>query len=1050
MALKQKDRFLHIETVLTNPDGADEDDNFALIQVRGAEGISFPYAFDLALIGPKARKHDPADLIGTRARFGIRHLTDATEREDADLIFRHGLIESFAETGMMGDFRSYAARLVPAFKMTAYETRFRVFEERTLEQILREVLRPYAEIELNTNQLREEAAEVIPYCVQFGESTFNFVHRLLDRFGAFYRFEHELNDQHEVLVVGGRGAVPPVQTALVNVASGDPAAGTVTGLRRSFVLATRTAHVGNFNELNPATPFRGRSDIAPAYDLMREHPMHEAISFPVPATVAPQPRDYADRRMHQNEGGVFSVTGQTRNTQFRAGRKFIVDKDTTVPEGSSDTGASNKTFLLKTCSIFAFDHSALVSTGQKLFDMIKGLLGLGSDDKNDVATAAAQSLLDQIKKDVESGKEIFNWLDKQPGAKNPSGLPEFVGNALGLGGSGVAAAIPLLVSTAKGVKDLIEKFLAIPEGVSIAFEALPFDPPHLRDVLPTPSASKPVAYGPHLAMVVGPDGINTAQRDIFTDALGRVRIRFPWDPGPDDPNDPLGQDAILTGRNTCFVRVSDGWAGERLGLQFIPRIGQEVVIGFIDGDPERPMVVGRAYNARGGTSHLPFLPATAQGKQLTVPADLKGTETDQATRSGIRTKTTPRKPEGQSGFHMMRLEDKQGEEQFLIRSERRMDQTAFGSRFDTTHGNLNVLVGGGKQEEGKPPPGGAIATTAGATWDLHVGKERYETSDATWDNYVKGYSLSHIEGEWLTVSDDAAKITAPKIVVQASDKITLRVGSSRIVITPASIYIHSAMVRENQGGPMDLVADAKVTEAADAAMADPGEPPDFLARLPKGGGGGRRTHGATSKKALFFIRSTEDKKIHIQNQDGKPGAIVIDDKDQDFADRTATELNNHAKTEEGRDRIGRVNENKSKPVVFEKPVPPKPGNAPTAGFAPTSVPDATQAGEPTGRFDKESNFERGTGTGSGGKALYDPKDWPRPGDPNSPDSQKKLKTVLDRAGESQEGDLPRNSFSGQVPPSQPPPGTPPPAGGTPPEGGVPPPGSLPPGGGPRR
>ena len=120
------------------------------------------------------------------------------------------------------------------------------------------------------------------------------------------------------------------------------------------------------------------------------------------------------------------------------------------------------------------------------------------------------------------------------------------------------------------------------------------------------------------------------------------------------------------------------------------------------------MVVGRAYNARGGTSHLPFLPATAQGKQLTVPADLKGTETDQATRSGIRTKTTPRKPEGLSGFHMMRLDDKQGEEQFLIRSERRMDQTAFGSRFDTTHGNLNVLVGGGTQEPGKPPPGGAI------------------------------------------------------------------------------------------------------------------------------------------------------------------------------------------------------------------------------------------------------------------------------------------------------------------------------------------------------
>lgn len=1029
MALKQTDRFLRIETALVDPDSENEDDNFALIQVRGAEGISFPYAFDLALIGPKDKRPEPSELIGTRARFGIKNVINAGNDADFEHVFRHGVIETFAETGVMGDFRSYAARLVPAFKLTAYETRFRVFEERTLEQVLREVLSPYPEVELNTSQLGEEAAQVIPYCVQFGESTFNFVHRLLDRFGCFYRFEHELNTQREVMVVCGRGAVPPVRVEVVHLAAGDPGVGTVTGLRRSFVLATRTAKVGNFNEINPATPFRGQSDIAPAYDLMTEHPMHEAEAFPVPATVTPQPRDHADRRMRQNEGGVFSVSGQTRNAHFRAGRKFIVEKDLTVPEGSADTGATGKTFLLKTCSIFAFDHSALVSTGQKLFDMIKWLLGLGSGDKNDVASAAAQSLLDQIKKDVESGKEIFAWLDKQPGAKNPSGLPEFVGNALGLGGSAVAGAIPLLVSTAKGVKDLIEKFLAVPEGLGVAFEALPFDPPHLRDVMPAPSASKPVAYGPHLAMVVGPDGINTAQRDIFTDALGRVRIRFPWDPGPDNPNDPIGQDPILTGRNTCFVRVSDGWAGERLGLQFIPRIGQEVVVGFIDGDPERPMVVGRAYNARGGTSHLPFLPATAQGKQLTVPADLKGTETDQATRSGIRTKTTPRKPEGQSGFHMLRLEDKQGEEQFLIRSERRMDQTAFGSRFDTTHGNLNVLVGGGRQEEGKPPPGGAIATTAGATWDLHVGKERYDTTDASRDVFTKGYSLSHIQGEWLTVSDNAAKITAPKIVIQASDKITLRVGASRIVITPASIYIHSAMLRENQGGPMDVIADAEVTEAADAVMADPGEPPDFLARLPKGGGGGRRKHTATSKKALFFIRGP-DKKIHVQGKDGKPGAIVIDDKDPDFADRAASDLNNLAKTEDGLNRIGRVNDNKAKPVTIEKPA--KATDPPTAGFRPSDRADATKAGEPTGRFDQDGNMERGTGTGSGGSAVYDPKDWPRPGDPASPGSEQKLDSVLQGAELSQNGQVPANTFSGQVPPSTPPAGGPPPSSAPPP------------------
>ncbi|MEO3472980.1 contractile injection system protein, VgrG/Pvc8 family [Roseomonas sp. CAU 1739] len=1023
MALKQKDRFLRFETALTNPDGDDEDDNFVLIQARGAEGLSFPYAFDLAAIGPKTKRPDPAQLIGTRARFGIKHLINEGNDEDFEFIFRHGLIETFAETGPMGDFRSYAIRLVPAFKLTAYETRFRVFEERTLEQILREVLAPYPDVELNLNQLREEASEVIPYCVQFGESTFNFVHRLLDRFGAFYRFEHDLNPQREVMVVGGRGAVPPTQTTVVDVATGDPGVGVVTGFHRSFVVATRAAKVGNFNEINPATPFRGRSDIAPAYDLMSDHPMHEAESFPVPATVSPGPRNHADRRMRQNEGGVFGIVGQSRNSRFRAGHKFIVTKDATAVEGAADQGAAGKSFLLKTCSIFAFDHSALVSTGQKLFDMLKGLLGLGSGDKDDVATAAAQSLLDQIKKDVDSGTEIFNWLDKQPGAKNPSGLPEFVGNALGLGGSAAAGAIPLLVATAKGVKDLIEKFLTVPEGMSIAFEALPLDAPHLRDVLPTPSSTRPVAYGPHLAMVVGPDGIDTAQRDIFTDALGRVRIRFPWDPGPDNPNDPIGQDAILTGRNTCFVRVSDGWAGERLGLQFLPRIGQEVVVGFIDGDPERPMVVGRAYNARGGTSHLPFLPATAQGKQLSVPADLKGTETDQATRSGIRTKSTPRKPEGQSGFHMMRLDDKQGEEQFLIRSERRMDQTAFGSRFDSTRGDLHVLVGGAR-EEGKPPPGGSIFTTAGGEYDLHVGKDQFENIDSAINITVKTDKLQDIGATWVTYANTIAAISADEIILQAKKKITIKVGASSVVVTPSSVTCDAAIYKEQQGGSPSDAPSIELTDAADAAMADPGEPPDFLARLPKGGGGPRRKHSKDPKFGAFVTRGSDGTLLVGGKQDGGDSGLRIKTEDPDFADRVINDLDKLHDTPEGQKKLNDAI-NSDKPTIIKQPdTPTDPPSASTQADNPV---DAAAAGFPTGQKGPDGKPLPGTGKGSGTTVTYDPKDWPREGDPGSPTSDAQLSDMLDDAARNRDGRA--GTVPGDTSPSPLPPPPPPPLGG---------------------
>jgi hypothetical protein len=351
-----------------------------------------------------------------------------------------------------------------------------------------------------------------------------------------------------------------------------------------------------------------------------------------------------------------------------------------------------------------------------------------------------------------------------------------------------------------------------------------------------------------------------------------------------------------------------------------------------------------------------------------------------------------------------------------------MDVTAFGSRFDTTRGNLNLLVGGGKQEEGKPPPGGAIVTTAGATWDLHVGKDRYENIDGPWETTTKARVVTDIAGPWVTFVGQEAKISASSLIVQASDKISLRVGDSRIVITPASIFFQAAMVRENQGGPIERVADAEVTEALDAAQADPGEPPDFLAKLPKGGGGGRRKHTAHAKVALGVFRGP-DKKIHVGSP-GSPGAITIDDSDPDFADRVANDLNRMAHTPEGLARFKAVNENRSKPVEIRKPDGGT--GAPTAAFATSNPADATQPGEPTGRFDQDGNMERGTGAGTGGGVIYDPKDWPRPGEPGSPGSAEKLDQLLDTAQQSQNGKLPSGSFSGTVPPSAPPPKPPPP------------------------
>src|SRR5262249_50813809 len=103
--------------------------------------------------------------------------------------------------------------------------------------------------------------------------------------------------------------------------------------------------------------------------------------------------------------------------------------------------------------------------------------------------------------------------------------------------------------------------------------ALPFRPP-----LATP---KPTIAGPQTAVVVGSPG-----EKIFCDKYGRVKVKFHWDPAPK-------KDA----NSSCWIRVSNNWGGSRWGGMCLPHVGQEVIVEFEEGDPDRPVVTGRVYNA---------------------------------------------------------------------------------------------------------------------------------------------------------------------------------------------------------------------------------------------------------------------------------------------------------------------------------------------------------------------------------------------------------------------------------------------------------------------
>ena len=190
-----------------------------------------------------------------------------------------------------------------------------------------------------------------------------------------------------------------------------------------------------------------------------------------------------------------------------------------------------------------------------------------------------------------------------------------------------------------------------------SFWAIPSKTPFRPDMV----VRKPVVQGIQTAMVVGP-----RDQEIFTDEYGRVRVRFHWDrrtPGQAEE------------RSSCWIRVAQPWGGSGRGAQFIPRVGDEVLVDFIDGDPDRPIVVGSVYNARN-------MPINNLEQSLT--------------QSGFRTKTH----QG-PGFHELRFDDAKGAEEIYLRSQKDWNITVLDSKNQSIGGSTTTTVGGTSMESAK-------------------------------------------------------------------------------------------------------------------------------------------------------------------------------------------------------------------------------------------------------------------------------------------------------------------------------------------------------------
>ena len=259
---------------------------------------------------------------------------------------------------------------------------------------------------------------------------------------------------------------------------------------------------------------------------------------------------------------------------------------------------------------------------------------------------------------------------------------------------------------------------------------------------------KPRVLGSQTARVTGPEG-----EEIHCDPYGRVKVQFHWD------REGQGDD-----KSSCWMRVSSSWAGDRYGGISIPRVGMEVLVTFLEGDPDQPLVTG-----------------CLNHKQNVVPYDLPANKT----RSVFKTLSSP----GGAGFNELRIEDKKGAEQIFLHAERDWDENierdqkirVGNERHDTVEKNTYTEL---KGEEHRT---------------VHADRRVEAKAD---DHLVVGQN-QHIKlgaAQLINAGREIHLKAGQKMVIEAGVELTVKAGGSFITLDASGINGLGAVVNVNQGG----------------------------------------------------------------------------------------------------------------------------------------------------------------------------------------------------------------------------------------------------------
>ena len=626
------------------------------------------------------------NIVGTSA-------TVQLTMPNGQIRYFNGIVSRFVQE-QQGTVPLYRATLVPWLWLLTRTTDCRIFQNEAVPDIIEAIFKAegFSDYQLKLSGTYNPCE----YCVQYRETDFNFVSRLMEREGIYYFFTHQ-NGKH-ILVLAD----------------------------------SPSAH-----------------DTFPGYDTLTYRP----------ATA---------RQEEQRE----SVTDWIIEKEIQPGMYVMNDFNFTTPKAAV-TGNANITRTHQYASGEVFDYPGGFETAdqgeayaklriqelQAQYEILRGQATVRGVATGFKFTLKAHPRSDQARQYLVIGAS----LNARAGSYASGGSAEA-------------------------------------DFFSCGFTAIPMAQ-QFRTPRTTP---KPLIRGPQTAIVTGPDG-----QEINTDQYGRVQVQFYWD-RPDQDLDEQQNEGT-----SCFIRVSQIWAGKQWGAIYIPRIGQEVVVEFLEGDPDRPIITGSVYNA---DQMPPYALPTNQ------------------TQSGIQSRSST--GGSASNFNQLLFEDKKGSEQISIQAEKDMLINIKNNRTETVGADHSLTV---KGKETKEVDGDKTDTFKGAlsqtvsndvtqtfqgAHSVTVSKDVTDTFQGAFSQTVTKDVTQTFQGALsITVTNDVTEtfnsghseetsetysLQADTVSITGQTKITLTVGGNSITIDSNGIKINSSAM-------VDIEAQSTLTAKSSGA-----------------------------------------------------------------------------------------------------------------------------------------------------------------------------------------------------------------------------------------